>query len=236
MKTEETGIPREIETAVARFADLVTPFFPAGALRMGGGTILQARWGHRMSFDADLFCDPGTYARTIAKSGPAIERAINTIADSVEEGASFVDQIASFCHVAGIEVTILPAAALIGSPTGRVVPNTTIDTESTADILAAKLVHRMCGAGVIEPRDLFDLAAAERYDPNALHEAMGLLSDIQKAEISTALAMLPKRWASFSDKPLFSIDGDEIQVDAEVVRELFERAGRERSPEGLESP
>ena len=236
MKTEETGIPREIAAAVARFADLVAPFFPAGALRMGGGTILQARWGHRMSFDADLFCDPGTYARTIAKSGPEIERAINTIADGVEEGASFVDQIASFCHVAGIEVTILPSAALIGSPTGSVVPNTTIETESTADILAAKLVHRMCGAGVIEPRDLFDLVAAERYDPNALREAMGLLSDIQKTEISAALAMLPKHWASFSDKPLFSVDGSEIQVDDEAVKELFERAGRERPPGDLASP
>ena len=86
MKTDESGIPREIATAVARFADLVAPFFPAGALRMGGGTILQARW------------------------------------------------------------------------------------------------------------------------------------------------------ASFSDKPLISVDGDEIQVDAEAVRKLFERAGRERSPGGLESP
>ena len=236
MKTEETGIPREIAAAVARFADLVTPFFPTGALRMGGGTILQARWGHRTSFDADLFCDPGTYARTIAKSGPEIERAINTIAGGVEEGASFVDQIASFCQIAGIEVTILPSAALLGSPTGSVVPNTTIETESTADILAAKLVHWMCGAGVIEPRDLFDLVAAERYDPNALHEAMGLLSDIQKTEISAALAMLPKRWASFSDKPLFSVDGNEIQVDAEAVRELFEHARSERSPGDLASP
>ncbi len=236
MKTEETGIPREIAVAVARFANLVAPFFPAGALRMGGGTILQARWGHRMSFDADLFCDPGTYARTIAGSGPEIERAINSIADGVEEGASFVDQIASFCHIAGIEVTILPSAALIGSPTGRVVPNTTIETESTADILAAKLVHRMCGAGVIEPRDLFDLVAAERYDPNALREALGLLSDMQMTELSAALAMLPKRWASFSDKPLFSVDGDEIEVDAKSVRELFEHVRRERSPRDLESP
>ena len=230
MKTEETGIPREVAAAVARFADLVAPFFPAGALRMGGGTILQARWRHRMSFDADLFCDPGTYARTIAKSGPEIERVIDTIADGTEGGASFVDQIASFCHIAGIEVTILPSAALIGSPTGSVVPNTTIETESTADILAAKLVHRMCGAGVIEPRDLFDLAAAERYDPNALREALGLLSDMQMTELSAALAMLPKRWASFSDKPLCSVDGDEIEVDVETVRQLFEPARRERSP------
>ena len=189
-----------------------------------------------MSFDADLFCEPGTYARTIAKSGTEIERAIDAIADDVEEGAAFVDQIASFCHIAGIEVTILPSVALIGSLTGCVVPNTTIENESTADILAAKLVHRMCGAGVIEPLDLFDLLAAERYDPNALCEAMSLLSNIQKKEIYAALAMLPKRWASFSDKPLFSADGDEIQVDAEAVQALFEPASRERSAGNPASP
>ena len=67
---------------------------------------------------------------------------------------------------------------------------------------------------------LFDLVAAERYDPNALRSALGLLSDMQITEISAALAMLPKRWASFSDKPLFSVDGNEIQVDAEAVKEL----------------
>ena len=236
MKKEETGIPREIAAAVARFADVVTPFFPAGVLRMGGGTILQARWGHRMSFDADLFCDPATYAQSIAKNGAEIERAINTVADDIEGGASFVDQIASFCHIAGIEVTILPSVALIDSPTGCVVPNTTIETESTADILAAKLVHRMCGAGVIEPRDLFDLLAAERYDPNALREAMSLLSNIQKKEISAALAMLPKRWSLASDKSLFSADGDAIQVDAEAAQALFEPARRGRSAGKPASP
>ena len=161
---------------------------------------------------------------------------IHTVSDDIEEGASFVDQIASFCLISGIEVTILPAVALIGSPTGRVVPDTAIETESTADILAAKLVHRMCGAGVIEPRDLFDLLAAERYDPNALSEAMGLLSNIQKKEVSAALAMLPKRWASFSDKPLFSADGDAIQVDVEAVQALFEPAGLERPAGDPASP
>ncbi len=225
MRAEETGIPQKIASAVAQFAALVTPFFPVGALRMGGGTILHARWGHRMSFDADLFCDPGIYARTIAKSGPELERAINTIACDAKDGGSFVDQIASFCRIAGIEVTILPAAALIGATTGMVVPNTTIETESTADILAAKLVHRMCGAGVFEPRDLFDLTAATQHDADALRQALGLLSDVQKAEISAALALLPKRWASFSDKPLISVDGEAVQVDMEEVRDLLERDG-----------
>lgn len=52
---EERGIPEPIARAVVRFVERVGPFFPAGSLRMGGGTILQARWGHRQSTDADLF-------------------------------------------------------------------------------------------------------------------------------------------------------------------------------------
>lgn len=229
MRAEETGIPPEIATAVAQFAALVTPFFPARALRMGGGTILQARWGHRRSFDADLFCEPGAYARTVAKSGPEMERAIKTIAQDVEDGGSFVDQIACFCRIGGIEITILPTAALIGATTGMVVPNTIIETESTADILAGKLVHRMCGAGVFEPRDLFDLAAAAQHDADALRQALGLLSEVQKAEISAALAVLPKRWAYLSDKPLISVGGEALQVDAKKMWDLLERSGLESS-------
>ena len=62
------------------------------------------------------------------------------------------------------------------------------------------------------------------------------MSHQSQSRDGTPFAELPKRWASFSDKPLISVDGDEIQVDAEAVRKLFERAGRERSPGGLESP
>ena len=231
---EEPGIPRPIADAVARFSAQIARFFPTGALRMGGGTILQARWRHRRSFDADLFCDPVIYVRTVAQHGPEIERAIGAVADLNEETRPFVDQIASFSCVDGTEVTILPAVALVGTKTGNFVPNTDIETESTADILAGKLVHRMCGAGVIEPRDLFDLVAAERHDPTALREAVSLLSNTQRAEISATLAMLPKRWVSFSDQPLLSIDGEKLNIDALVVKDLLHRFGRKQS--SRESP
>ena len=70
---EERGIPEPIARAVVRFVERVGPFFPAGGLRMGDDAILQARWGHRMSTDADLFCDPQTYLETVRQHGAAVE-------------------------------------------------------------------------------------------------------------------------------------------------------------------
>lgn len=223
---EERGIPEPIVRAVVCFVERIGPFFPAGSLRMGGGTILQARWGHRQSTDADLFCDPRTYVETVREHGEAMEREIRNVADDEEEGEPFVDLVATFSRVGDTEVTILPAAPLLDESSGRHVPGTTVRTESTGDILAGKLVHRLGGAGVVEPRDLFDLVAAERHDPTALRRAVGLLTDLQVQEISATLLMLPPRWELTTDKPVLSISGDHARVVPADVVEVLRRSAQ----------
>ena len=224
---EERGIPEPIARAVVRFVERVAPFFPAGSLRMGDEAILQARWGHRQSTDADLFCDPQTYVETVRRHGAAMESEIRRIADDDEEGEPFVDFVATFCRVGGTEVTILPAAPLIDEPSGRRVPGTTVPTESTVDILAAKLVHRLSGAGVVEPRDLFDIVAAERHDPMALQRAVGLLSDVQINGICATLLTLPRRWDVRTDKPVLSISGAHGAVAPADVVGVLRRSARD---------
>ena len=221
---EEQGIPEPIARAVVRFVECAGPFFPTDSLRMGGGTILQARWGHRRSTDADLFCDPGIYVETIRQHGAAMESELGRIADDAVDGEPFVDLVATYCRVGGTEVTILPAAPLIDDNPGRCVPGTTVRTESTADILAGKLVHRMGGAGVVEPRDVFDIVAAERHDPAALRRAVGLLTDAQLKAICATLLMLPARWDAGPEKPVLSISGERGGLaPAEVVVGLLRR-------------
>ncbi len=222
---EETGIPERIVRAVVRFVERVGPFFPAGSLRMGGGTILQARWGHRQSTDADLFCDPRTYVETVREHGAPMERELRRVADE-EEGEPFVDLVATFSRVGGTEVTILPAAPLLDDRSERCVPGTTVRTESTGDILAGKLVHRLGGAGVAEPRDLFDLVAAERHDPTALRRAVGLLTELQVREISATLLMLPPRWEPTTDKPVLSVSGEDGGVVPADVVDVLRRSAR----------
>lgn len=223
---EETGIPDPIVRAVARFVERVAPFFPAGSLRMGGGTILQARWGHRQSTDADLFCDPRTYVETVRQHGAAMESEIRRVADDEEEGEPFVDLVATFSRVGGTEVTVLPAAPLLDERSERRVPGTKVRTESTADILAGKLVHRLGGAGIVEPRDLFDLAAAERHDPMALRRAVGLLTGTQLQGICATLLTLPPRWDVATDKPVLAIAGAYGRVGPDDVVDVLRRSAQ----------
>ena len=223
---EERGIPEPIAQAVVRFVERVGPFFPAASLRMGDDAILQARWGHRRSTDADLFCDPQAYVETVRQHGAAMESEIRRIADDEEEGEPFVDFVATSSRVGGTEVTILPAAPLIDEPSGWRVPGTTVRTESTADILAAKLVHRLSGAGVVEPRDLFDIVAAERHDPMALQRAVALLTDVQINGICATLLTLPRRWDVRTDKPVLSISGEQGAVAPADVVEVLRRSAQ----------
>lgn len=89
---------------------------------------------------------------------------------------------------------------------------------------------------MVEPRDLFDLVAAERHDRTALRRAVGLLSDVQVREICATLLTLPPRWDVTTDKPLLSIAGEQGRVAPHEVVDVLLRAARaaaelKRAPE-----
>ena len=56
----------------------------------------------------------------------------------------------------------------MGTGSVRYVPDTRIETQTTQAILTRKLVGRMYEEGMIEIRDVYDLAIAERNEPEAL--------------------------------------------------------------------
>ena len=95
------------------FATALAPHLAEGDLRFDGGTALQARWQHRHSTDAHLFCDPQTYATAIRTSSEAMERALRDVSATTAVEETFVDQIATYMRIEGVEVAILPAAALV---------------------------------------------------------------------------------------------------------------------------
>ena len=58
---EQSGLPRIIVQCIQRLYQHARPYLPESALTLGGGTVLAARWSHRISTDADLFCPPETF-------------------------------------------------------------------------------------------------------------------------------------------------------------------------------
>lgn len=97
---DETGLPDHIVDAVTAFARTLAPFIPERHLRLGGGTVLQARWRHRRSTDADLFCDPQTYAEAVRTHGREMERALSDVSNTLTGEDTFVDQIATYTESA----------------------------------------------------------------------------------------------------------------------------------------
>ena len=49
------NFPKEISDALALFVEIASPFGVMDHALLGGGTVLAARWGHRLSVDLDFF-------------------------------------------------------------------------------------------------------------------------------------------------------------------------------------
>ena len=219
---DQSGLPQSIVQSIRRVYRCTRRYFPEHALTLGGGTVLQARWSHRFSTDADLFCPPEAFDAVVRTHGTALEEALRSIADNPEQ--TFVDRIAVYSRIEDTEVTILPAVRYTGGRTFRFVSGTDIETWSNADILAGKLLHRVCEGGVVEPRDLYDVAAAAHFDPTALREAVNVLTPRQRHAVCSRLALLPERWADASEKPLIGMSEEPFDFRPDAIIQLLTEA------------
>ena len=73
MTERAISLPGALQAVIQTVEHAVGRFFPNQTLCMGGGTVLQARWQHRLSSDIDLFCAPLPYRETIHASGEGLE-------------------------------------------------------------------------------------------------------------------------------------------------------------------
>ena len=219
---EQPGLPRRIIQCVQTLCQQARPYLPDSALALGGGTVLAARWSHRVSADADLFCPPEVFVATVRAHGTQLETALRAIADDPEQ--TFVDRIAVYTRIDNIEVTILPAVRQIEERTLQYVPGTGIETWSSANILAGKLLHRLYGGGVVEPRDLYDIATAAHRDPDALRDAVAVLTPRQLRAVCRRLVMLPEHWADSQASPLPGVAPSEASRPPEAIVQMLEEA------------
>ena len=196
------GFPPHIQLAAESAAGALTKYFDLADITMGGGTVLQARWGHRESFDIDFFCKGAAFARIHRQCGVDVERAMVDLAGS-DPSRTWMEYMALYCEIDGIETTLMPHEFILAESHDTVLPGgVPVRLQTTAEILAKKLRHRLHGAGAVEVRDVYDLAFAARFAPEAFDESKQSLSPAQRSEVSTMLAHLPKGWSGQTTKPL----------------------------------
>ena len=216
--------PRRPLVAAQVAARVLQDCFDLGDLSMGGGTVLQARWNHRESHDVDFFCQSAAFSRAYMRSGVQIERAMVERAGSDRE-RTWMEHTALYCEIEGVETTLMPHTPIFEAPSGDVLPGEVpIPLQSTAEILANKLRHRLHGARTVEVRDLYDLAFAARANPGSLAAAKTALAPEQCAEVAALIAYLPKGWSTRADKPLFepAIEWSEAELVEAAINALLD--------------
>ena len=222
---EEAGFRDDVLAVVAAAEAALGRFFPAGEIRMGGGTVLEARWGHRRSTDVDLFCPQATYFAVRRGHASEMEECLRET--SSDPDGVLVDLMLTRAVIRGTEVTLMPEEPLINHRTRCVVPGTSIETWSSADILAGKLLYRLSRSQIVEPRDLYDLAAAAHHEPAALRTVARAMGRLHHERIRTLLKMLPEGWAQDSAKPLLGLPEQPIAHGPDTIVALLARFSRE---------
>ena len=199
MEEEVPGLPGSV---AARLFGVLSEFIGPEFLSFGGGTVLAARWNHRLSLDVDLFCDPNAYGSLGAAGLGRLEAAIKAIPGCAEE-PTWCDSIGTYAEIDGLEATVLPrnSSYTASTPPTRLA-GTGLTLQSSAWILHAKITGRMYGALEIATRDTYDLACAKQFDLPALQDALARIVPWELHVVSELIRRLPRGWSRDSVKPL----------------------------------
>ena len=185
----------------AEMFEKLTAFISPQHLSLGGGTVLAARWSHRVSVDVDLFCEPTTYGRLSPVQRAGIEQAIKEIAGCAP-AQTWCEDIATCTEIRGIEATVLPGIIVIEPDQPTRLEGTRLTLQSSAQNLYATIAWRMYEGGESAVRDTYDLACARMHDAQALAQTRSHASPRVLATVSEIIRQLPEGWSGDADKPL----------------------------------
>lgn len=165
--------------------------------RMGGGTVLMFRWGHRVSKDIDLLIHD---ARALAYLSPRLnDVAGQGILDDHEQANAIKFVLPS----GNIDFIVAGSATRLPPPETLEFEGSRILLDATAEILGKKLLYR---AESFKARDVFDMAVALALDRPAALAAI-------RAAATTRPALL-RRLGAMSAEPAGRLAASLLPTDA----------------------
>ena len=231
MASNEEEIPEALQSRLQHIAPIFEQFFGTN-IRMGGGTLLSARWRHRISTDIDLFVPPADFHHCLALEDrlKGFEDALLAL-PGIGANRTGCTLNGIYSELYGTEITLIPhdIPILAESGTGRFVPGTKIETESTAAILYKRIAHRMIEHGRLEIRDLFDVDTAFTKDVNSIMLVLSLIppKDLEALELllsgAAQDAPTPKPLLGVRRAPSFKGLCERVSRRTQELREERER-------------
>ena len=111
--------------------DALTGVIDERHISFGDGTVLASRWGHRQSFDVDLFCDPTVYGGLTRGERSRIEERIAGIPDCSRE-RTWCEDIATCTEIGDVEATVMPSSVVLEPSVPTRLAGTTLRLQSSA--------------------------------------------------------------------------------------------------------
>ena len=159
----------------------IAEYGSGGRLLIGGGTILAARWGHRLSEDIDVLLPDRDAVRD---THPGKRNDLAKATGGTVQG-SWKDRIRVRVKHGLLDVRAT-RPELRGLEKNASIEDETVTVLRTAQILRGKLKRSHQGLA----RDAFDLIAAAKADPKALQHAVNALdkseTDVVRANLEDA--------------------------------------------------
>lgn len=177
---ERLNLPEPAATLWLQARDVLAATMPereGWTKRIGGGTVLAARWGHRRSTDIDIVVG-GTLS---------LKRLSSTIAKEIGGivTINYADRIVVETNTGKLDVNRAPTEPGISNTRARI-SGRTETVLSTTQILRGKLKRALRRR---RARDAYDIIRATKDEDGdkSLTSAYGLIDERQKATILTAL-------------------------------------------------
>ena len=181
--------------AVGAAVAILSAWIPVEHLRLGGGTVLEARWHHRSSTDLGFFYSPGKArpASLFRKEFDDIRMDLHRLVgdEVIARDGVVLDGTNHIRFIVGdVPVSFVRTEMFHSDPCDEVEHRSGVFLGGTKDILTKKMYNRLGINRLTTPRDAYDFAVARSLAPDDLAYAWSALTDDMKREALTAYRSL----------------------------------------------
>ena len=191
--------------------------------RLGGGTLLAARWSHRASTDIDLTVAQASERDVLlAENGRWLHEELQKIGG---EPVEVYDRVCKVQFAEGrLDLARMDPTPRRGHETARV-DGVDLTVLSTCQVLTGKLR----GRGIESPvRDLYDVVAASKHDPLGLARAVNTLAPLELESIVARWAIAEKLYQAAAQDEIRPLSQDLLVGPKTIVEAAIASMRRSR--------
>ena len=175
-------------------------------IRLGGGTVLAARYGHRTSHDLDYWFTETAAERLSQTANEYVWEMMMGRAGELDADRGAAE---AGCggKIRGVEFSLGPAGEREWTDEGQPIQGSKLKAQSTVMILAGKITKRWTRQrrGGIPIRDLVDVAIAARIEPEALDTILRTSDAEERALAIENLNATPTNQHEIDRKPITAL-------------------------------